>query len=375
VRSWFVVTPEYPPDLGGVADYSRGVALGLAERGDRVRIFTPRADSAPRDAGVEVEALGDRFLLRSLRTLDRAFRDARSAPIVLLQYVPQAFGLRGLNLPFLTWLAARAPRLWVMFHEVAYPFLRAQPLRHDLLALGTRLMLGPIASRAERCLISTQAWSGYLNRWARLRRQPEWLPVPSNMPPAPLRSRDAVRAGLGLTSDRQALFHFGTYSPTVIAPLRRVLPRLLRGERELVLLGRGSEEFRAASVAGAPELAPRLIALGSQPAQRIVDVMAACDAGVFPFPDGVSGRRSSLMAALALGLPAVTTDGALTEALWRETHGVALAPALDDSAFAALVDATLADRANLARLGANGRDLYVRHFSRERALDRLCESA
>jgi glycosyltransferase involved in cell wall biosynthesis len=374
VRPWLILTPEYPPTLGGVGDFTRHTALGLAGRGESVRIFTAPGHEPPvSDPALEVEALPDRFGAGSRRVLERAFRESAEPPIVFLQYVPQGFGMRGLNLPFLLWLAARAPHLRVLFHEVVYPFIPRQPLKHDVLALGTRLMLATIASRAERCWITTEGWAPYLRRWARLRAEPRWSPVPSNLPGSAVEARSTVRRKLGLPADAPALFHFGTYSPTVIEPFKDVLPSLLEGhpERRLLLLGRGGERFRSQVLDGFPHLGERLLATGALPAQHAADAMAACDVGLYPFPDGVSGRRTSLMASLDLGVPALTTEGALTEPLWRESRAVGLAPALDRAAFAKLVDQQLAQPEELRKLGQRGRELYREQFSLERLLDRL----
>lgn len=373
MRAWLIVTPEYPPDLGGVGDFTRTIARGLSERGERVQVFAPSFQQPPADPGVELMALGDRFLQRSCLTLDRALRQHSTPPIVLLQYVPHGFGLSGLNLPFFTWLAARAARLWVMFHEVVFPFVPGQPFRRDLRAVGTRLMLVPLGSRAERCLISTEGWAPYLRTWARLRSEPEWLPVPSSLPARAERPAAAVREALGLSSGAEVLFHFGTYSPAVVEPLQAAAPSLLdsRPGRVLLLLGRGGEGFRAELLRRRPDLGARVVATGALPAQAIADAMAACDAGIYPFPDGVSGRRSSLMAALQLGVPVLTTEGRLSERLWRASRAVALAPATDAAAFVDLVDRTLSDRAELARLGAAERELYDSFFARERCLERL----
>jgi glycosyltransferase involved in cell wall biosynthesis len=169
------------------------------------------------------------------------------------------------------------------------------------------------------------------------------------------------------------LFHFGTYNLEVIAPLRQALPGLLRGhdQRTLLLLGRGSERFREQVTLQHPDLAAQVVATGTLPAKDVVEAMAACDAGVYPFPDGVSGRRSSLMAALRLGVPVLTTDGHLTEPLWRTSRAVALAPAPSSAAFVELVESTLRERTELARVGAAGQELYERYFSREHCIERL----
>jgi glycosyltransferase involved in cell wall biosynthesis len=67
------------------------------------------------------------------------------------------------------------------------------------------------------------------------------------------------------------------------------------------------------------------------------------------------------MAGLALGVPLVTNDGALTESVWREEPGVALAASPE--AIAPKVEWLLADAGRMRSLGASGRALYERRFS------------
>src|SRR5262249_59264800 len=76
-----------------------------------------------------------------------------------------------------------------------------------------------------------------------------------------------------------------------------------------------------------PGLVNRLHATGPLPADAVAGYLAACDLLLQPFPDGVSTRRTSVMAGLALGLPIVTSDGPATEPIWRKEPAVVLAPA------------------------------------------------
>ena len=71
---WHVLTGEYPPVPGGVADYTQLVARGLAAAGDAVNVWTPQAPwslsspvlSPSDDDGVTVRRLPDHFGARSL---------------------------------------------------------------------------------------------------------------------------------------------------------------------------------------------------------------------------------------------------------------------------------------------------------------------
>jgi glycosyltransferase involved in cell wall biosynthesis len=91
--------------------------------------------------------------------------------------------------------------------------------------------------------------------------------------------------------------------------------------------------------------------------------LRACDLIVQPYPDGVTTRRTSVMAALTTAVPVVTTSGPLTEPVWSGTAAVALAPAGDAAAFVERAVALVADRPERAALGARGRELYEREFA------------
>src|SRR5207247_3879645 len=41
IPEWHIITSEYPPQPGGVSDYTRMVATRLAEEGDRVHVWCP----------------------------------------------------------------------------------------------------------------------------------------------------------------------------------------------------------------------------------------------------------------------------------------------------------------------------------------------
>jgi len=94
--------------------------------------------------------------------------------------------------------------------------------------------------------------------------------------------------------------------------------------------------------------------------------LSACDLLVQPFPDGVTTRRTSLMAGLALGVPVVSNRGMLTESFWRDAEGIPLAASMDGLVAAAEV---LARDPNLRRLiGERGAALYREHLSLERSI-------
>jgi glycosyltransferase involved in cell wall biosynthesis len=113
-----------------------------------------------------------------------------------------------------------------------------------------------------------------------------------------------------------------------------------------------------------------VVVTGTLPPADVARHLQACDLIVQPYPDGVSSRRTSLMAALANGIPAATTRGRLTEPCWDEARAVAW---LDDdpSAAAAALGRLLEDAQVLTALGTAGRDLYEARFDVRHTIEAL----
>lgn len=44
---WHLMTGEYPPQVGGVADYTALIAAGLAAHGDVVHVWCPSGEGTP----------------------------------------------------------------------------------------------------------------------------------------------------------------------------------------------------------------------------------------------------------------------------------------------------------------------------------------
>jgi len=295
---------------------------------------------------------------------------------LLVQYVPQAFGYGGMNLAFCLWLACRREPVWTMFHEVVFPREPRQPARHRLLAVMTRLMAGVVARASERVFVSTPAWATILRSIAPDAPPAEWLPVPSTISPVGDRhdAPSIVRRSGG--SGSRLIGHFGSCGPLIAQQLAGAIPEVLEHtpDTSMVLIGEGGPALRRRIVDQCPELARRLWATGPLSAGDVSAHLLACDLMLQPFVEGVTTRRTSVMAALAHGVPTVTTQGRLTEPLWRTTGAVALAPAGDPAALAALTSELLAEPGRRECIGALGRATYSELFDVRHTIATLCGS-
>ncbi|WP_426757121.1 glycosyltransferase [Myxococcus sp. Y35] len=368
--AWHILTGEYPPRLGGVGDHTRQVSRALARAGQEVHVWTPGERDVREEDGVTVHHVPGLLTPAGLPALSRGLDACPGPRRLLLQYVPHALGLKAMNVPFCAWFATRRrDARWVYIHEAVHPWSPRAPLRHHLLAGTTRLMVRLVASAADRVFLSIPRWAEHLP--ASVRPRTRWLPVPSNLPVEV--DPDAVAALRTRLGTGPRLGHFGTYGHLTAAPLEAALVPLLQGDasRHALLLGRGSRAFLAGLEARHPALRGRLEARDSLPLEDLAVHLATCDVLLQPYPDGVSTRRTTVMAGLALGVPVATNSGHLTEPLWRELDAVSLAEGTAPAALAERVESLLSLAGTRRELGQRAARVYRERFSLEHTVEAL----
>jgi hypothetical protein len=291
---------------------------------------------------------------------------------LLVQWVPHGYGCRSVNLAFCLWICRRArmgDHVEVIVHEPGLAFGEGS-WRHDAVAAIHRLMLYVLLRDAARVWISIPAWEKLIRPLVPAETPVLWLPVPSNVPACP--DKDTVRRIRAEHCRRGVLIgHLGTYGRGITSLLAPALLQICSAaECEILLMGQGSREFRRRLVeAGA--VGDRIHASGFLPGWDLCQMIAACDLLVQPYPDGISSRRSSAMAGLALGKAVVTTAGRLTEPVWTQAGAVAAVPAGNPEALAVEVVRLIQDHEARRRLGGVGQGLYNRRFSIEHTVSAL----
>ena len=143
----------------------------------------------------------------------------------------------------------------------------------------------------------------------------------------------------------------------------------------VLLLGAGGPQFRTSLLARHPEYTDLIYSTGPLDEAQLAAHVAACDLLVQPYPDGISSRRTSAMAALSLGVPVVTTRGHLTESLWADSGAVRLTAVSDAGGMAGQVEELLRSPDPTRRLGEAGRALYLRTFDVNRTIGALMNAS
>jgi glycosyltransferase involved in cell wall biosynthesis len=371
---WHIITGEFPPQPGGVGDYSRRLAAGLAEAGEEVHVWTPKSlQETPSLDGVQVHCLPREFGFGWLRALDRGLAAHSGGRIVLVQYVPHMYEWKAMNLGFCCWLIRRREHnIFVMFHEVAFPLKTGQPWKHHLLAIVHRLMAWMLLRSVTHAFTSIEPYRDLLSRLGpnvgiSLLRL--FSNVPFDKPGSAV-----AKSGLGLSRAGGVVGIFSSFTDEITAVLEDTLPTVLEGSTiQIFLIGPGASFIQHFS-RKYPRFTRRFSTSGRLNALEAGSSLQACDVLLQLYPDGACAARGTLVAALASGVPIVTMAGPLTEPLLM--HGGVLALADPNPiSIRVILEELLADPALAGRIGAAGKHLYEMEFDVPVAVRKLCQTA
>jgi len=222
--------------------------------------------------------------------------------------------------------------------------------------------------------VAIPAWGKMLKQICPRSRPSEWLPVPCNV---------ALDVDVSLIEMVRKKYtppggflvgHFGTLGEPVRGLLTTAMLELFRlcPNIGMLLIGRGSDTCRDCFVSTRPEFTTRVHATGGLSEAAVSAHLRACDLLIQPFPDGISSRRGSAMAALANGVATVTNLGFLSEPLWP-AGAVAASAIPDPIAIACLAAELLADPDRRAAIRQAAALLYHRMFALEHTISQLRE--
>ncbi len=376
--AWHLLTGEL--SRGGIGDYTRLLADALADAGPEVHVWSPDAAGVTLRRAIVHPMRG--FGRGALAELGRELDGFPAPRRLLVQYAPQAWGMRGINVAFARWLLARYRRgddVRVMFHEPFFPFGWQRPQR-NLLAAVNRWMARDLLRASTRAYVSTDAWERLLRPLAPAGLRIGTLPIPSTIPFVDDPARVAeIRRALSGDGVRPIFVHFGTYGEVIGGMLHDVLFGLThyRPDARILLLGGGGPAFADRLRSADAARFAHVVAPGFLPPEEVSLHLQATDVAVQPYPDGGNTRRTSLMACLANGLPTLTTRG-MHDSFGLFVAGVAH-NAPTDLVGMGLRAVQLYDDPGCTAIGAADhaalreamRALYLESFAVERTVERL----
>jgi glycosyltransferase involved in cell wall biosynthesis len=298
---------------GGVGDCTNEIARALTALGVDVNVVTS-AQAATNNASFVVRSIVKKWNWSSLRTISNTIQGF-SPDIVHIQFQTAAFTMHPAIyfLPrFISMWGRPRARLIVTFHDLRVPYLfpKAGPLRTWI----TR----ELARSCDTAIATNEEDYSLLETWGL--RQFALIPIGSNITttPPPNYQRPAWRAHLGVTESETLLCYFGFLNESKGGEtLVRALAQL--PSAKLLMIGgqTGASDptnaaylTRVKGLIGELGLSSRVMWTDHTPPEIVTANFFASDMCVLPYRDGASFRRGTLMAALAHGMPIVTTLGA-----------------------------------------------------------------
>ncbi len=369
-----LISGEYPPDQGGVGDFTRELGRALADLGHEVHVLTGvlrGGEQAPRPVP-QAPLVHRRMQGWGWGCWGQVLELARELDLEVLnvQYQAAAYGMHpGIN--FVPHRQERPPVV-VTFHDLKVPYLfpKAGPLRWWVVRV--------LARRADSVIVT--------NREDYLRLETEMLldslnliPIGSNIPPLPLSDYDrhAERGRWGVGPDDLLLGYFGFLNASKGGEeLMRALALLVeRGlPAHLLMIGGrvGSSDPTNRAYARRVEalitdlgLEERVHWTGYSRPRAVSAGLLATDVCVLPYRDGVSFRRGTLHACLAHGRAVVTTRPAIPLAEARDGENMLLVEPRDPTGLADAIARLATDPALRARLEV-GAETLAAEFTWER---------
>lgn len=371
-----LISGEYPPDVGGVGDYTRQLGRALIRRGHLVSVMCNHAVAVQEPDEPAVIALDParrgRWNWRMWRRVERSVA-ATEAQIVHIQYQTGAYNLRpAINLlPWRLHKNADRPRIVVTAHDLRLPYLfpKADRVRHWLTARLFADADALIVTNAEdRARVQGHAPADrqLFSPNEPIRTPLHEIPIGSNIAPQPPHAYDraAWRSSLNIAPADVLIAYFGLLSRTKgVLPLLDALADLSPRFKLLIVGGAAPQpdDQRYAAdvqaVIAARNLHDRVTITGPCPAPTVSAHLLAADLLALPFSDGASYRRGSLLAALAHGVPTITTPPAqpLEPPLRDREHVFFVQP--DPANIRAAIEQLAADQPLRDRLAQGGRAL------------------
>lgn len=367
---------DRPPDTGRTAHSDRaGLALVYQGVGGTDAIFT-----YTQQLGMELSARGDIAAVLLTRRPGATWPSSEPggtsrlsdalAPFhtALVQYNPFSYGRWG----FAPWLPRellrarrRGTRVALMVHEA---FVDPHDVRHRLMNAWQRAQLRALLLASDHVFASTEVLSATVGQIVP-RRDVVHLPVGSNLPDR-RHDRRGARVALQLDDDDFAIVGFSTGHVSQLGPWIGLAARAAQaaGQRPTVVnLGAG-----AATPAAVPN-GVRVITPGLLPAETLAAYIAAGDLFVAAFSDGVSTRRTTVMAALQHAVPVIGTLSAGTDSVFKR-GAVSLVDPQDPDEFHARVRALATQPELRATLSRDGRRLYEHEFAWSMIAKRIVDS-
>lgn len=314
-----LVHPRISTARSGTADFVGAAARKLFQRGLKVGVYACATSRGTVGAEISLTAFGPEVGFKSFHRLMKDCR-ANRGTIVSLQWTCAEKGNAGFGLGMISMvllLRLMGFKTHVYLHQLWEPW--GGPMNWPW-SLWTRLQTLALVLISRRISAPVHKWTRVLKRFFFFKAGSiNWVPVGATILPKTRALGTTERHGhpwvllfnpLGTTKNPQL----------VEAAWARFAQKAPQSQCAVIGKVPQREDKRLAYMMQHPDCR----FLGVIRSNEVSEWMSRSVALLAPFDEGVSGCRTSVISALAHGLPVVTTRGSATEPIWERTEGVIL---------------------------------------------------
>lgn len=246
------------------------------------------------------------------------YKQRKNWDTLLLQFVPHMYGAKAgiapsLAIFCLVFRIFTQKKIHVMFHELHHPF--RYTLKDSFLCIIHHFMFIGCLWSSHRSFFSTHAFLKIGRRFS-IHEQCFWLPVGSNMP---------IDRSLPFQEATRIVF-FGSLHASKRVDLLLELAAIFNQKD----LGQYSFEFIGIEKGDLEAMFPdvllpsNLVFHGVLPDKNVSEIIGRANIMFAYFVDGLSARRGSVLAALASGVPVISTKSWGTDPIFANFPGIHL---------------------------------------------------
>ncbi|HEX3054396.1 MAG TPA: glycosyltransferase family 4 protein [Aggregatilineaceae bacterium] len=361
-----MITGQYPPQRGGIGDYTDQLVSALQDKGVEVSLIVPSGSVLNCQDKVSLLPVGG-WGWSTLRIIARHLTQSESNWLHI-QYQPNIYhGHPAIcMLPLFLRTRRWGGRIAVTFHDLQVPHLFRKA---GLLRALTRDLLVRTAA------VSIAADTGDYEYLRRIARRVLQIPIGSNIPYTSYENQTAknveIRRRYAIAPDKAVIGQFGTTSGletllyalkdvpgTVLMMIGKEISEAGNDAAEIVRL---SDQHKALiRDLGVTE---RVCFTGYLPAREAAYTLQSVDVVVLPYAAGASLRNGGFMAALTQGTAIITTQPRYPIPHLTIGEHLLTVPPGDASALARMIHRTLGDAALCEKLRENARQVAHAVFS------------
>ena len=348
-----MIFPTYPPNyqVDGIGDYTEILVQKLRDKGHDVYII-----ASGRYAGNDPKVIKVGGGSWGLKELMKVFRRVREEEfeVVHMQYTPLTYGLGIMFklLPLLIRLSAQDIHFVVTFHTLVIDKWMSK-LNALLLVMFS-----------HRVISTHEELTELFNKWLfPFRKKLVQIPIGSNIHPVEVdaeKIRDEINRRYGISNNTTLLINFGFPHPWKgLETLCEALKRLSKtGNYRLILLGGITDRdmdyrYKLRGFIRKLGIEKEVIWIDGLDEDDVSGILQASDMAVLPYVDGISIRRGTLMAAMAHGIPVISTFPRVKCPYFKNGENVILVKSGDKVALAEAIERLSRNRQLRDKLSTN----------------------